>query len=138
MRQDALAIAVEAVMPRYRASGLMQSLCTIQKPANADTGADSGVYTDVSGLVDIPCMNAPENIGGAGVTATEVKALDQTASLELRHVLLDDYYPQLSPTTNWGDLGLIAVVDGVAFDLLGAENDSQRTQTRLKLRKVTT
>jgi hypothetical protein len=55
----------------------------------------------------------------------------------MRHVLLDRYYDELSPATNWGDVAWQATVDGVIYDLLGAECDSQQTQTRLRLRKVT-
>jgi hypothetical protein len=56
----------------------------------------------------------------------------------MRHVLLNGYYALLSPATNWGSIGWRATVDGVVYDLLGAEADSQQTQTRLRLRKVTT
>ncbi len=82
-------------------------------------------------------MNAPEPWGNH-VGATEQKTIAQIASMAERHVLLDDYYQQLSPSTNWGDIGWRATVDGVVYDLIGAEADSQQTQTRLCLRKVTT
>ncbi len=118
------------------ATGLFISLCTISEPANSDTGAPDGSYTDVSGLVGIVCMDAPEGLG-SGLSANEAKAAAEIESMAMRHVLLDRYYSELSPSTNWGDVGWRATVDGVIYDLMGAEADSQQTQTRLLLRKVT-
>src|SRR5690349_7779920 len=79
VRQDALAIAVEAVMPIFRATGLMKSLCTIKEPDDSDTGAPAGTYSDVADLVEIPCMDAPENTGG-GLSANEAKRVTETVS----------------------------------------------------------
>jgi hypothetical protein len=125
------------IMPLAVATGLFKSLCTIQAPDGAvgTSGAPGGTYADVAGLVNIVCMDAPETFG-AGISATEIKALAETASIELRHVLLDKCYALLSPETNWGDVAWRAVVDNVIYDVLGAEADSQRIMTRLKLRKV--
>jgi hypothetical protein len=136
LRQDNLAIAVDQVMPVFRASGLPKSICTIQAPAASNTGAPSGAYANVFGLVNIASQDAPENTG-SGLSANEAKRPAETISDGSRHILLDAYYPLLSPATNWGDVGWIAVVDGVAYDIRGAEADSQRTQTRLRLCKVT-
>ncbi len=137
MNQDILQAAIDQVMPTAVATGLFISVCSISAPTPA-SGAISGVYSPVSGLQNIPCIDAPETFSDTSLSVTELKALDQTASTALRHVLLDNYYDQLSPSSNWGDLGWRATVDGVDYDILGAENDSQQQMTRLKLRKVTT
>jgi hypothetical protein len=123
---------VEAV---YEA-GLMLSVCTVQAPSGnlGASGAPDGTYTDVSGLVNIACMNAPESTGN--IAATEVKNIAEIMSVSLRHVLLNGYFSQLDGL-NWGTIGWHAIVDGVDYDILGAERDSQFTQTRLKLRLVT-
>jgi hypothetical protein len=135
VNQAPLTYAIQQVMPQAVATGLFVSLCTIQQPSGnfGATGAPDGTFTDV--LTGIRCMDAPESVGN--IAASEAKAVTQIASIALRHVLLDSFYSQLSPSTNWGNVGWRAVVDGVAFDILGAENDSQETQTRLKLQKVT-
>jgi hypothetical protein len=146
---------ISGVMDIYRASGLAVSLCTIQGPATPTgspivwqpatepyvdpQGTAPGIYANIPGLVNLPCQDAPESEGG--VTATEIKALSETASIEVRHVLLAGYYPQLDTLTNWGDIGWRAIITNpfgvtTTFDILGAEVDSQRTQTRLKVRQV--
>ena len=55
-----IAVNVAAVMPRAIETGLFVSLCTIQQPDGnyGPSGQPSGVYVDVSGLVEIPCMSA--------------------------------------------------------------------------------
>lgn len=135
---QSLLIDIDAVMPLAVATGLFISSCTISAPANSDTGAPDGTYSPVSGLSDIMCMDAPESLSSGGLSANEAKAEAQIESMAMRHVLLDRYYDELSPSTNWGDVAWQAAVDGVIYDLLGAEADSQQTQTRLRLRKVTT
>jgi len=134
VNQDLISLAVAAVMPAAVATGEFRSLLSVQAPTPA-SGAISGTYTPVSGLQNIACKDAPESFGGLSVL--EVKALPEVSSMSTRHVLLDKWYPLLSPATNWGNIGWQAVVDGNVYDILGAENDSDFTQTRLKLRKVT-
>lgn len=122
---------VSLIMPMAAEAGLFPSLCTIQKPALQSPVA-SGTYSDVTGLINLPCQDAPE----ADLSAMEVKALDETASILFRHVVLYGYFPQLSPDTLWGDVGWRAVIDGLSYDILGALSDSARIQTTLRLRKV--
>jgi hypothetical protein len=127
-----------AVMPAATLTGLFVSLCTIQQPdvLYNPGGSPSGNYVNVVGFVNLPCMDAPPSI--ARVQATEVKALAEIMAKGLRHLLLGGYYPTLTTgqTTVTGQ-GWRAVVDGVAYDILGAEPDSQNTQTRLELQLVT-
>jgi hypothetical protein len=126
----------KALVKMVEAAGLMQSVCTIQAPSQnvGSSGAPDGTYSNVAGLVSLPCMNAPESTGG--IVANEVKSLAEILSMSLRHVLLNGYYAQLDGQ-NWGAIGWRAMLDGVAYDILAAERDSQFSQTRLKLRLVT-
>lgn len=86
-------------------------------------------------------MDAPEGFG-SGITATEIHAVQDVESSGLRHVLLAGSYPQLGPSTNWGDVGWRAVLTNTVtgqtqtYDIYGAEPDSQGTQTRMRLRVV--
>lgn len=136
MASDPLSYEIAQVMTEAAATGLFVSLCTISQPdVNPGYGgAQTGNYTNVTGLVNIPCMDAPPS--PASLTATEVKALQEIMSKGIRHLLLNGYYPETSPDgqipTSWR-----ATVDGVIYDVLGVEHDSQNTQTRLHLQIVT-
>lgn len=117
-------------MPQATATGLFVSLCTIQQPNITLDAAGAPLYnppTNVPGMVDIPCMDEPP---GMRIQATEVKALAEIGAKLMRHVLLSGYYPLVIPSM-W------AVVDGVTYDILGAESDSQNQQTRLELQIAT-
>ncbi len=131
-----LSYEIQGVMPAVGVTGLFTSLCTIQQPSQASLpgGADPNTYTPVWGLINIPCYDSvPSTLR---VQATEMKVLAEIMSKGLRHVLLNGYYPEASPDgqipTNWQ-----AVVDGVVYDILGVEHDSQNTQTRMELQLVT-
>jgi len=64
------------------------------------------------------------------IQATEVRALAEIMDKGLRHCLLNDYYPAITAD-------LWALVDGVTYDILGVEHDSQKQMTRLQLQLVT-
>lgn len=133
-----LAYEIAAVMPAATLTGLFSSLCTIQQPDGALIGAGqpSGTFTNVAGLVNIPCVDAPPSI--ARVQATEVKAIAEIMSIGLRHILLNGYYANIiGGNLSATGLGWRAIVDGITYDILGAEADSQLTQTRLDLRLAT-
>jgi hypothetical protein len=112
-------------------TGLFVSLCTISAPDGnlGPSGAPSNTFVDIPGLIDIPCMDAVPS--EARIQATEVKDLAEILATGLRHVALNGYYPQIIPGVA---LGWRATVDGTVYDLIGAEPDSQGTQTRLHLR----
>lgn len=139
MNQTPIAFAVANVMPQARATGLFHSLATITAPSGDLTagGTPDGIYVEVPGLVAIPCQDAPSAVDRFTIESQEQRGNDQTASTEWRHVLLNDYFPQLSPDLNWGDIGWKCTVDGIVYDIDAAESDSQRTQTRLSLRGTT-
>lgn len=120
---------IAEVMPNAIASGLMVSTCSIQAPSGSFDagGAPVGGYVPVAGLQGIQCMSAQP---GARVLAGEAKAATQVLSTQFRHVLLAGWYPAI-PSSN---AGWQAVVDGVTWDILGAESDSQSQMTRMELR----
>jgi hypothetical protein len=131
-----LSYEIAQVMPEAVSTGRFVSLCTFSKPpANAITPdggqAPLSSYTPVSGLVNIPCMDAVES----SIQATEIKGLQDILSKGLRHMLLNGYYPESTPDgqipTSW-----IANVDGIVYDVIGVEHDSQNQQTRVKLQIV--
>jgi hypothetical protein len=125
---------IAAVMPLAVATGLFVSLCSAWAPTGALTasGAPTGTYAPVSGLQNIPCMNAPTS--EKRITADEAKSESQVLSTNSSHVLLAGYYP-LFPAVG-ADAGWQVHIDGVTYDLLGAESDSQDTQTRLNVQVV--
>lgn len=129
-----LAYEILSVMPAAYATGLFVSLATLTAPptTQGSTGNPSGSWTPIAGLTNIPCMDEPPSM--ARVQATEVKAVLEIMSSGMRHVLLNQCFVD---ALNWSAKGYRCVVDGVTYDLLGAENDSQLTQTRLDLRLVT-
>lgn len=137
MNQTAnIAAALAAVMPAVRASGLLSSLCTIERPTTAQgfSGSPDGSYEAVAGLSSIACRIAPMSEGSP--SATEQRASDETKSEEPKHVLLDAYYPTVR--TAWlgdpsnGTLGgARAVIDGQPYTILGVEPDGSYQMTRM-------
>lgn len=138
-----LLVDVDQVMTLAVATGLFRSLCTIQAPDGTvgSGGAPSGTYANVAGLVGIVAMDAPAPEQVGPIAGNESKSLSDVMSLSARHVLLAGYYSQLSPQTNWGDVGWIALMTDrtgnvTTYDITGADADSQQTMTRLRLQKV--
>jgi len=132
MLQNIIPVLVSQVMPKVQASGLLRSTCVIKSPSGTNTayGQPDGNFNVV---LTLPCQDAPFGFGGA-IEAGENKQLSDTIASGYRHIFIAGYYPQipLGVGSGWQ-----AVIDGTIYDLLGAENDSQRTQTRLRLQLVT-
>jgi hypothetical protein len=128
-----LAYPLSQLMPQAQLAGTFDSLATFQSPdaGQGPTGNPVGTFTNVAGLVNIPCMDAPPSI--LRVQATEVKAVSEIMSKGMRHMLLNKCFLD---APNWSGKGYRAVVDGIVYDLLGAENDSQNIQTRVDLQIV--
>ena len=139
MNQAPIQRAIAKAMPAAISTGLFVSLCTIQAPTGSRTSSGAPLptaFANVSGLVNIPCMDAPPSM--STIQATEVKALEEIMALGLRDCLLNGYYPALTQGNVTGTgMGWRAIVDGVTYDLMGAEFDSQTTQTRIRLRLAT-
>ena len=118
-------------MPQAIATGLFVSLFTAQKPSGnlGPSGAPDGTYVNVSGLVDIPCTAPPPS--DARIQATEVRELEVIISSQLKHVLLNGYYPALESGIQ---SGWQAIIDGTTYICLGAESDSQGQLTRVEVK----
>jgi hypothetical protein len=144
MNQDALQIGLAGVMPMVRASGLLVSLATFQKPAGATTDDpagdldDSGFpipsWDDVAGLVDIACTAPPFSFSDSSVAAKETKGMQELMADAPKHVLLDRRYP--TAEDGWRN-GWRIVIDGTPYDLMGVEGDSQGQMTRCFVRRLT-
>ena len=126
-------------------SGLYVSTIQFKQPDGnfGPSGAPSGDYVNVPGLVDlitgasaIGCMDSPLSPGT--ISALEAKSLQEIESQGIRHVSLNSYYPQI--ISNWQgeneNMNWRAVISGVNYEVFGVETDSQRTQTRVKLRII--
>jgi hypothetical protein len=139
MTQTPITSALAYVMKNAIATGLFVSSISIQQPSGTfgASGAPDGTYTAVSGLQNLACMDAPEAVDRYNIVSTEIRMPQQIESKEMRHVLIQGYYSQLSPSTNWGDVGWRAVMDGVTYDINAAEQDSQKQMTRLSLHRIT-
>ena len=141
MNQATIQLAISGVMAEVIATGLMVSLFTAQepRPTQAGNGAITFDYVNVAGLINIPCIAAPES--PANIVATEVRALTEITASEIRHVLLDTWYPQLD--AGWrgeaadGKGAWIASIDGFQFEISGVESDSQTQMTRVKVKLAT-
>ena len=135
MYQSQQPFEVDVVMPAALETGLFISLVTIQQPTGEQTadgsplmtGGDSGDgWNNVAGLIDLPAMNGPE--ADARIRAKTERNPDYIEAFQFRHLLLGGYYPGIEQADNWR-----AIVDGQAYDPIGVESDSQKTQTRLLL-----
>lgn len=127
-----------AVMPTALETGLFTGLCTITQPDGiiGPSGAPSGTFVPVAGLTAIACMDAPPS--SARIQATEVKGLAEIMALNLRHILLAGYFPQIFGNTNWR--AVVTKADGVTtitYDILGGEADSQTQMSRIEVRTAT-
>ena len=135
MYQSQQPFEVEVVIPAVFETGLLVSLVTIQQPTGEQTadgspiatGGDSGDgWNNVAGLINLQCMNGPE--ADARIRAKTERQTEYIEAFQFRHLFLPGYFPQIQQFDNWR-----AIVDGQAYDPIGIENDSQRTQTRILL-----
>lgn len=134
-----LSYEIAGVMPQAIATGLFVSLCTIQLPDGniGASGAPSGTYANVSGLVAIACMDAPQPPSEIKLGAEQFKAGTQVTELTKRHILLDDFYPTIEANWRLGARAVVTSDTGLypeTYDICAVESDSQRTQTRLELK----
>lgn len=132
MNQTPLAYSIADVMPLAVATGLFRSLATIQAPSGVVSTSGQPNLTYVDQLVNIPCMDAPKAVDN--IEATENRQLPQIAAESYRHVALNGYYQQVIDGVG---NGWRVIIDGTTYDLMGAERDSQKTQTRLFLNLTT-
>ena len=140
MNQAFIHNALAGVMPAALATGLFVSLATFQAPSQDfdAAGAWDGTWSDVVGLVDLPCTAPPPSDNR--IQATENRALEEIASSEWHHVLLNAWYPSLdegwrgdgTPPGSWRIL-----IDGYPYEISGVESDSQMRMTRITARLTT-
>jgi hypothetical protein len=128
---------IEDVMQQALETGLFVSLCTIQQPSGdlTEDGTPDGLYVDVTGMVAIPCMDAPEN--NDRITADEVKDQQTIEASNSSHILLSGWYASIEENTDWRAVVTDVHSRVVIYDIAGAESDSQGQMTRLKVKVVT-
>lgn len=118
------------------------SLCTVNMANNTPDAlgqvdlsfSNPANYTAI--LSEVACMRSPSSV--SKVIAGETKTVPMTEALNLFHVLLDGYYPQIPEAIN-NRAQLQAVIDGRVHEVLGCESSSQlaaANQTRLQVREV--
>ncbi len=144
---QSISYELDAVMPAAIDTGLFSNVVTFkdrpggaagQVNATGQVDLETADFTNVVGLVDIPCMFAvispyrPDRNGGARMP-------DYFVESQNRHMLLNGYYPQVLQR-------YIAVIEGDIDPLTGqptvyeitpgsVEHDSQHRETRLAVRK---
>ena len=133
MNQAGLNFAFAGIMPASMATGMFPSLATLQQigKTQGPTGNYTDVWGNVAGVINIPCKDAPPSI--ARVQATEVKAVAEIMAKGLRHVQLNQCFVG---APFWAAQASRLVVDGITYEVLGAENDSDLVMTRVDLQLV--
>jgi hypothetical protein len=135
MNQNQITAALQGIMPQAYAGGWFPSLATLQTlptlPQGPTGNAVATEWTNVEGVVNIPCKDAPPSL--ARVQATEVKAVEEIMAKGLRHVLLNQCF---TDAPNWAAMTARMIIDGLTYEVLGAENDSNLIQTRVDLQLV--
>ena len=127
---QSIALDLAATTAAVAAAGLYSSLCSIQSPNNSpDTVGQSDLvdWSNVSGLTNIPCMLAPHSPGTPPQGDKRYTAQDTATSTEF-HLLLDGWFPGILQTQR-------ALVDGTPYEIMSVEADSQKTMTRLAVRR---
>jgi len=118
------------VIPIVEQADLFVSQCTIQARTGAVSTTGQPDLTDwvnVAGLVNIPCRKAIQRPYNPNQQAT-VRAPQQFETQTQFHLLLDGYFPQIIQANQ-------AVVDGVPYEIMAVESDSENNvMTRLALR----
>jgi len=115
----------EDVVQEMRRSGLLTSLCTISRSPEVsnDAGAPYPLapYEQLDGHVDIECIKA-------SLADSEEKATPEVLTRNLWQTILAGYFPEITTRDR-------ATVDGITYDIVGVDADSQRVMTRLTLQR---
>ena len=101
---------------------------TIKTRGGLMTAGTEGAFANVTGLVDIPCIVAPERqsiggTGGRGLSPGDFQTTERAWT-----AILDNRYAALHSAT----VALHFVVDGVEYGAV-VDGDSQGAYTRLRL-----
>lgn len=108
------------------------SVCSIRSrttPSVSPLGEAQAGFPTLTGHDYIACRLSTRS-GNTQEQASEVRTADSTYTSEARHCGLDGYYPQI--TTE-----MVAVVDGVEYDIEGVVHDGTKAHTKLMLELIT-
>jgi hypothetical protein len=129
---------VSQVMKQVISTGLLVERFTAQSPdgIQTSTGAPSGNFANVAGLVNIPCMSSVQS--NTGIAPTEIRQLEEILARAPRHVMLNADYTQLLAGWRNGWRAVIAYPDGTVttYIIMGVETDSQTTHSRVEVSEV--
>lgn len=126
---------LDSVMPAVAQTGLQPSMCTIFVRAQSaglpvvdamgQVDTANGDYTILPGHQNIPCQLAVNKLrpDETGV----IRRPEQYDTSGQRSLELNDYYPLILQQH-------LAQVDGVIYEVMAVENDSQKQVTRLGVR----
>jgi hypothetical protein len=112
-------------------SGFLRSRCTIlqrTEPIVNAFGDQEAGYPVLPGHDSIACSLAAKS-GNTQEQASEVRTNNGIFVAEARHCILDGYYPLIKPE-------MIAVVDGVNYDIRGVVHSSIKAHTKLMLEVI--
>lgn len=123
MRQAAI---IEADVLADELTAYMNDTLTIQARGGVLTANEEGAFANVTGLVDLPCIVAPQRQGAGLRIAGDFMAVDHDYT-----AALDDRYPSLHSAT----VALQAVWNGRNYGVT-VDGDSQDAYTRLRLTKT--
>ncbi len=124
-------LELSSVLDVVRANGLFVSLVTIRQPPAVllplnQVDLDPAAFTPVAGLENLRCMKSPLQYGIP--REYERRRVNYIEESEHYHVLIDGYYPAIQQRQQ-------ALVDGLPYDILTVESDSQRVMTRLAIQE---
>lgn len=131
---QSLGYELDAVMPQAVDTGLFEAaaICTIKKRSNTVSGLGQVVMTNyqpVAGLVNLDCMFSIQRPALPNQGATQ-RTQQQFNTETQYHILLTGYYPQIQQQN-------LANVNGVDYEIMAVESDSQQQMTRLAARAYT-
>jgi hypothetical protein len=136
---QSLSYEIGSVMPMVIESGIPVSFASFMQPPTTQgaTGNLSGPYVAVAGLQNILCLDAPESI--RIVASSEVRKEQEIEAGLFRHILLTGYYQAVigAAGQDWQVVILDPSGESLTYTLLGADADSQCTQTRCRLQLIT-
>lgn len=108
------------------------SVCCIRfrtTPSVSVLGATEAGFPVLQGHEFIACRISTRS-GNTQEQASEVRTAESTYTSQTRHCGLDGYYPQIATE-------MVAVVDGVEYDIRGVVHDGTQVHTKLMLELIT-
>lgn len=120
---------IARVVPFAQEAGQFPSVCTIQRISGTLDGLGAEVmdFADVTGLVNIPCHVSPPSVFKLS-GSNEYRKVDRISEKQEFHVLLAGNFPGIQMKDR-------AVIDGQAWNIVGADHDAFNSQTRLEVQE---